>query len=555
MVERSRYTNPSRKPKTGRASKVKLPNKGGTLDDFTLPEGKQGSQVSFDPRLLSSGKFSNVTPGRKPETYLGKAAPSGREQDWEQVKIHGTGELRNPPSVGERILSFFGFGPKRYDTLEPEGATFHRDPSGKVYYGDKSKVARRSSMEMGTTEYQSERLDALDNPLVRLGWETLMEQNPDVLVARIHEMLIPEYPADIPPEILKRLQNRNLFSKKDVKKWKSPQDMLNEVSKAAGVLRRSGSKYRNLPTEKAALEWERAASGKDPNANFRKDQVYIRSRPEAGKKTGRFDTFVHELAHAGSYHLKDVWEKSEGLKLKAHHKGRRWPWQDYEDTPAGEHGVLPGAHEKIAGHTYKNIKGRYFTSPKHFFQGEEQLASRSEGIALKEKGKEPDLYAKYASSPRGLSDESFRWMIEHADKEVRRLQKNRLGRVPAAYNISSKKWKSKHIPPGHLPTEHDATIAQQKDNRDRLQRIQSASKSKAPSSQRYLDRMVIEAGDYARATPEERIELDKKEKQRLQFNPQNIIYPNIINLPKKRRGGTVKKRYAKGGGIRKPKGF
>ena len=65
--------------------------------------------------------------------------------------------------------------------------------------------------------------------------------------------------------------------------------------------------------------------------------------------------------------------------------------------------------------------------------------------------------------------------------------------------------------------------------------------------------MVIEAGDYARATPEERIELDKKEKQRLRTD--NIIYPNIINLPKKRRGGTVKKRYAKGGGIRKPKGF
>ena len=54
---------------------------------------------------------------------------------------------------------------------------------------------------------------------------------------------------------------------------------------------------------------------------------------------------------------------------------------------------------------------------------------------------------------------------------------------------------------------------------------------------------------------EKGLELDKKEKQRLQFNPQNIIYPNIINLPKKRRGGTVKKRYAKGGGIRKPKGF
>ena len=69
--------------------------------------------------------------------------------------------------------------------------------------------------------------------------------------------------------------------------------------------------------------------------------------------------------------------------------------------------------------------------------------------------------------------------------------------------------------------------------------------------------MVIEAGDYARATPEERIELDKTENlaQKQQFNPQNIIYPNVINLPKKRRGGTVKKRYAKGGGIRKPKGF
>ena len=121
MVERSRYTNPSRKPKTGRASKVKLPNKGGTLDDFTLPEGKQGSQVSFDPRLLSSGKFSNVTPGRKPETYLGKAAPSGREQDWEQVKTFGTGELRNTPSLIDTIKSAFGFGPKRHDTLEPEG--------------------------------------------------------------------------------------------------------------------------------------------------------------------------------------------------------------------------------------------------------------------------------------------------------------------------------------------------------------------------------------------------------------------------------------------------
>ena len=74
-------------------------------------------------------------------------------------------------------------------------------------------------------------------------------------------------------------------------------------------------------------------------------------------------------------------------------------------------------------------------------------------------------------------------MIEHADKEVRRLQKKQSGKVSAAYNISSKEWRSKHTPLGHLPTEHDATIAQQKDNRDRLQRIQSASKSKAPSSQ------------------------------------------------------------------------
>ena len=69
--------------------------------------------------------------------------------------------------------------------------------------------------------------------------------------------------------------------------------------------------------------------------------------------------------------------------------------------------------------------------------------------------------------------------------------------------------------------------------------------------------MVQEAQDYARATPQERIELDEAEKQaqKQQFNPKNIIYPNVINLPKKRRGGTVKKRYAKGGGIRKPKGF
>ena len=42
-----------------------------TLDDFT---GKDGYQISVDPRLFSSsssssGKFSNVTPGRKPEYY------------------------------------------------------------------------------------------------------------------------------------------------------------------------------------------------------------------------------------------------------------------------------------------------------------------------------------------------------------------------------------------------------------------------------------------------------------------------------------------------------
>ena len=188
-------------------------------------------------------------------------------------------------------------------------------------------------MEMGTTEYQSERLDALNNPLVRLGWETLMEQNPDALMARIHEVLIPELAGDIPPEILKRLK-----SHKEFKKFSSPQDLLNAIG--GGFLRRKGyglSSYQKQPSANAALQWERAASLKNPNY-WDDDQVYIRSRPEAGKKTGSFDTFVHELAHAGSFHLKEVFEKSGPTRKY---------WIDYEDTIAGKHGVDPYAIEGI----------------------------------------------------------------------------------------------------------------------------------------------------------------------------------------------------------------
>ena len=65
-----------------------------------------------------------------------------------------------------------------------------------------------------------------------------------------------------------------------------------------------------------------------------------------------------------------------------------------------------------------------------------------------------------------------------------------------------------------------------------------------------------EARSYAWASDEERQKLDQKKLSYDWSTPTpSTPPPSGVTVPQKRRGGTIKKRYAKGGGIRKPKGF
>ena len=492
MVENSRYTDPPRKPKTGRVTKSKSP-------------GKKGSQVSFDPKLLTD-VTPKYTPKRKPET------PEEREA----------------------------------------GVAMWR--------------GQHRSEQMAASEYLSERLDELKNPLVRLGWEVLMEQDSDTMQERILEAIVPRKEAGIPPEIRKRLK----LQLKDIKGWNDPkkgmQAFLDAVHGSGGVMFTGWGYGKDWdPMVTALKEWEEAASGRYAGhyengrrtlGHYdRKDYVGIVNTPESGKKTtDNFSTFIHELAHAGSEHLK-----------------------------------------RLDPNTFKKVFPDY-TGPRdslgdlHYFDKDEQLAFYSTAAAksrkLDELGitggtlisdlnpRQKDAYNKgnlgpirherYATSPRGLSPEAFRWAVTKADKELQRLQKKRLGRVPAASRKLSREFKRDYTPLGHLPTEHDTAVAFDPGYEDRIRELTEMKQNPNYAKSR-LPSLMGETLDYAGSTPEMRKELDKpleihdielyetspKEAKRIK----DEFGIDIPTLPKKRRGGTVKKRYAKGGGIRKPKGF
>ena len=511
-----------------------------TLDDFT---GKDGYPV--DPRLFSSsssGKFSNVTPGIKPETYLGKAAPSGREQDWEQTKIFGEGELRNPPSLIETVKSAFGVGKK---SLSPPGSR-------------EFEKGTRTSLQHAATEFEGSSLEGgsyekskpFNNPLARLGFFSLMKRNPE----RLYKIILPML-GDIPPKIKARL------FKQLTKKGMTPKDF---AAKLKGIFDElggaHGTSWRIVPG--SATEQYLKAQGtpvKDRTlyeiATGTASGATVIDRPEIRSRYQVASTFLHELIHEGANALLEA-------------KDAKHVFRDI--IPASRVGSFLDRNEQLAYYAQVLDKDK---RRKAFGFTRDTLRSELKSERLKSVWDETEArpQEKYAESPRGIHPEQYHRIMKLATKELGRLEKDyydsrgileRLGdwafgskgqihkvegwnetvpKVPEASKKRSKKYMQS------LPITED--VLWRGGREKRLEQEKQNIRRDKEYKQSRTDRVIgeAEAKIYTNAPPEERQELDA--------GTPIFHNPNIINLPKKRRGGTVKKRYAKGGGIRKPKGF